>query len=80
MYQLIIREEVFMQEKLQELENQVKKLIQKNETLKNQNQELFDSYFKIDQEKELLQAQHNQATTQIEALIERLKVLDEAVV
>ena len=69
-----------MEEKLLELENQIKKLIQKNETLKSQNQELFDTYFKLDQEKEALQALHDKANAQIEALISRLKVLDEAVV
>lgn len=65
-----------MEEILQRLENQIKKLIARHDQLKQANYELYKGKYILSREKESLLAKQHKAISQIEMLMSKLMSIE----
>lgn len=65
-----------MDELIQHLEKQVKKLIDQHNLLKQSNQQLHQGKFMLTRDKELLLDKQKKAIVQIETLVSKLKSIE----
>ena len=76
MYQSENEAIIIMDELLQHLEKQIKKLIDRHDKLMHSNQQLNQGKFSLTREKELLLSRQQKAITQIQTLVSRLKAIE----
>ncbi len=65
-----------MDDVINHLKAKIKSLIQAHEQLKKENNHLYQNQFLLNREKEILQAKHKVAISQIETMVFRLKSLE----
>jgi uncharacterized protein (TIGR02449 family) len=67
-----------MDDAINHLKAKIKSLIQAYEQLKKENNHLYQNQFLLTREKEILQAKHKVAISQIETMVFRLKSLEKS--
>ncbi len=65
-----------MEELLQRLEKQIKKMLEQYDQLTRVNHQLYQNKFQITHEKDLLLARQQKAIIQIQTLVSRLKAIE----